>query len=386
MFELPSPGEMLRAAEAATGLTDFGDDLFREPFEVLLRDLNHEAHLTEIGARRAHRRLFTTLCQRLKLVEDHKRFPAIADEQIIAPVFVAGLPRSGTTFFHNLLAADPANRSASTWEMMLPSPPPEEVGYDSDPRIAQCEDALAFEGFMGEALQAVHPFDARRPEECNFLWELSFLTVNYSAWWNVPNYTALFYRTDPVLIYQEEKKVLQHLQHRFKRERWVLKTPAHNRWLPELFRVFPNARVVQCHRDPAKIIASLSKNLAIWRKVFSDVVPPGAFGMLELQAEGLENMAQFRTRPEVAGRFFDAHYVAVQRDPLGGIRRCYEQFGIALSDARVLAIANWITADRTGHARGPRHTYALGDYGLDYAAVDRAMGAYIHRYNVHLER
>lgn len=386
MAQLPSAMEMMAAARQATGFDDFGDELFREPFEVLIGDLNSTAELTELGAKRAHRRLFDTLCQRLKLTEDRKRFPAIAEEDIKAPIFVAGLPRSGTTFFHNLLSADPANRSPATWEIMYPSPPPEAETYGRDPRIAAARAAMEQEGFMGEALQAVHPFDAVRPEECNFMWELSFLTVNYSAWWEVPNYTALFYRTDPTLIYREERKLLQHLQHRFKRDRWVLKTPAHNRSLAELFTVFPDGRVVQCHRDPAKIIASLSKNLAIWRKVFSDKVPPGAFGMLELQAESLARMAAFRERPGMKGRFFDAHYVAVQADPIRELRRCYDQFAVPYDEARLQAVTDWTDEDRAGHAKGPRHTYSLDDYGLDASAVDQAMGAYIARYGVQLER
>jgi hypothetical protein len=386
MTQLPSAGEMMDAARAATGLGDFGDDLFREPFEVLISDLNSEARLTDIGAERAYRRLFETLCQRLKVTEDRKRFPAIADEEITAPIFVAGLPRSGTTFFHSLLSADPDNRSPATWEIMFPSPPPQADTHGADPRIADAERALEFEGFMGKALQAVHPFDARRPEECNFLWELSFLSVNYSAWWNAPNYTALFYRIDPALIYQEEKRLLQHLQHRFKRSRWVLKTPAHNRSLPELFSVFPDASVVQCHRDPARILASLSKNLAIWRAVFSNHVAPGAFGMLELQAESLAKMAVFRARPEFAGRFFDAHYMAVQADPVGELSRCYRQFRVPFDERRASEIRNWLDTDRASHAQGPRHTYNLDDYGLDDAAVDRVLGSYIRQYEVQLER
>jgi hypothetical protein len=386
MAQLPTATAMMGEAETATGLSDWGSDLFRRPLEVLIQDLNTEAQLTGLGAKRAYSRLSDTLRQRLMLVEDRKRFPGIAEERIEAPIFVAGLPRAGTTFFHNILSADPDNRSPATWEIMYPSPPPEEATYDTDPRIEAAQAALQFEGFMEPQLQAVHPFDARRPEECNFLWELSFLTVNYSAWWNVPNYTALFYETDPVLVYEEEKQALQHLQHHFRRKRWVLKTPAHNPWLEQLFTVFPDARVVLCHRDPAKIIASLSKNLAIWRAIFSDNVPPGAFGMLELQAKGLAKIARFREQPAFTDRFFDAHYLAVQADPIGELKRCYAQFGVDFSPEREAVISGWLEADRAGHAKGPRHTYALDDYGLDHAAVDRAMGEYIRTNAVQLER
>src|SRR5579862_1130692 len=168
---LPSASMLMRKAEGTTGCSDWGSDLFCRPLEVLIEDLNSEAQLHELGARRAERRLFDTLCGRLRLVADRKRFPAIAEERIERPIIVIGLPRSGTTFFHNLLSADPANRAPATWEIIFPSPPPTESGYEADPRIADAEAAMSYVGLMAEELQSIHPFDPRRPEECNFIWE-----------------------------------------------------------------------------------------------------------------------------------------------------------------------------------------------------------------------
>jgi len=386
MTEVLHAESMYRAAESATGLSDWGSELFREPFEVLIRDLNTTAQLNELGVRRSYRRLFDNLCTRLHLVEDRKRFPGIANEQISKPVFVTGLPRAGTTFFHNLLSADPANRSPMTWEIMYPSPPPEPSTYNEDPRIEKAREAMAFEGFMQPQLQAIHPFAALRPEECNFIWELSFATVNYCSWWEVPNYKKLLYSMDFRPVYEEHKQVLQHLQHRFKRERWVLKTPAHIAWLQPLLDVYPDACLVQCHRDPAKVLPSLSSNLAVWRKTFSDAVPAGAFGMLELQAAGLRNVAQFRAQPQYQGSFFDAHYLDVQADPMAVLKRAYAHFDIPFDAAREAAIRAWTQADRDEHAKGPRHKYSMDEFGLDYAQIDRVMGEYIRTFNVQLER
>src|SRR2546425_1678447 len=134
----------------------------------------------------AQRHLHAVLWGGLKMAEDRKRLRGIADEPIKAPVFVIGMPRSGTTFLHNLLTQDPRNRSPLTWEIMFPSPPPERETYRDDPRIAQCQTKLADIGFLDERLQAIHPFGARRPEESNFIWEYTLRTVNYMAWWNVP--------------------------------------------------------------------------------------------------------------------------------------------------------------------------------------------------------
>ncbi|HWU79994.1 MAG TPA: sulfotransferase, partial [Caulobacter sp.] len=270
--------DLMRAAQDATGLADWGGELFREPLEVLSHDLIVHADLNALGIQRARRRLVDNLKGRLSLAEDRKRFPGVAEEAVVKPIFVAGLPRAGSTFFHNLLAADPVNRSPRLWEIMFPSPPPQEATYGSDPRIEACRAALDFEGFLSPAMQGIHPYGAERPEECNFLWEMSLLTVNYPAWWNVPNYAKLLYSIDMKPVYEEQKRALQHLQHRFKRDRWVLKTPAHDWWMRDLVEVFPDAGVVLCHRDPAKVLASLPNNLAVNYSLFSDAAPAGSFG------------------------------------------------------------------------------------------------------------
>lgn len=377
---------MLAEAERVTGFSDWGGEVFRKPFEVLIKDLNTTANLNAIGEQRAYRRLFDNLCSRLQLVADRKRFPGIADEAVTQPVFVLGLPRAGTTFFHNLLSADPLSRSPLTWEIMYPSPPPEEDTYSADPRIRRAQEAMDFEGFMQPALQAIHPFDALRPEECNFMWELSFATVNYPAWWDVPNYRELVYSMDFHPVYEEHRQMLQHLQHRFRRDRWVLKTPAHIAWLSTLLDVYPDACLVQCHRDPAKVLPSLSNNLSVWRRTFSDVEPAGSFGMLELQAEGLRNVAALRAQPRYAPHFFDAHYLDVQADPIAVLKRCYDHFGIAFDGDREAVIRHWMQADRDSHAKGPKHAYKMDDFGLDCAQIDAVMGDYIRTFNVQLER
>lgn len=381
-----SVSTLLGEAEKATGLADWGADQFRKPFEVLISDLNNEAGLNPLGVVRAKRRLHDILCSRLKLIEDRKRFPGIAQEEIKQPIFVLGLPRAGTTFFHNILSADPDNRSPVTWEIMYPSPPPEAAIYDSDPRIAKARAAMDAEGFMAPELQVIHPFDAERPEECNFIWEMSFMTVNFSAWWNLPNYGRLLGSSDFHWVHAEHKQTLQHLQHRFRRKRWVLKTPAHNLWIDALLDIYPDARFIQCHRDPAKIVPSLSKNLVVWRKTFSDEASISEFGSMDTLVSGLKNLDRVRDRPGFADRFFDAHYLDVQADPMAVAAKAYRHFGLPLPASNEAAMRSWLRADRDGHAKGPRHVYALEHYDLDYTKVDRVFGDYIQRHGVALER
>lgn len=377
---------MIGEAERLTGLSDWGDELFRQPFATVVRALNEEADLHALGAQRAYRRLFDNLCTRLRLVEDRKRWPGIRDETITRPLFVIGLPRAGTTFLHNLLARDPAARAPLTWEIMYPSPPPAESDHSADPRIAQAEEALHFEGFMDPELQAIHPFNARRPEECNFIWEHCFLSVNYPAFWEVPSYARLLGTADFRRVYAEHRQTLQHLQHRFRRPRWVLKSPAHMSWLEALLAIYPDALLVQCHRDPARVLGSLSSNLAALRRTFSNHVPEGEFGMLETQARSLSAVAAVRARPGAAERFFDAHYLEVQRDPMAVVRQIYAHFDLPLTDAAETAMRQWLATDRESHAKGPRHAYQLEHCGLDTRRIDEVLGDYIRDCQVQLER
>ena len=378
--------QMIIDAQARTGLRDWGGDDFRAPFEVLIAGLNCDAQLHTDGERMAHRHLLDVLCGRLQLVADRKRLPGIADEKIVAPIFVVGLPRSGTTFFHNLLAQDPRHRSPQTWEIMFPSPPPEAATWGDDPRIERCQAKLREIGLLDPGLQAIHPFGARRPEECNFIWEYTLRSVNYMAWWHVPEYTKLLYRSDMRPVYEAHKRMLQHLQHRHRRERWVLKTPAHMAWLDVLLAVYPDACLVQCHRDPARIIPSLANNLLQYRKLYSTLRPEGSFGMLELQAKSLERVDALRARPELAARFVDAHYLDVQADPMAAVAKVYAHFGIDLPAAAETAMRSWLGRDRSAHAEGPRHHYEAEDFGVDASGIDRHFGAYMQRHAVALER
>lgn len=363
-----------------------GDPLFLEPLRILTRSIREEAELHELGMRRAHRRLLDGLSARLQLVAARRRDPGIADEPVTRPIFVIGLPRAGTTFLHSLLSKDPAHRSPSTWEMRVPSQPPDERTYESDPRIAETEEVLRFEGFMEPRLQAIHPFAARRAEECNFMWEASLLTVNYGAFWNVPSYGRHLYAIDFRPVYREHRQFLQHLQRSFRRERWVLKSPAHSAWLPELLAIYPDACIVQCHRDPAKVLPSLSSNLVALRKLFSDRLETGDFGMAKLQADSMATISRVRARPEAAGRFFDAHYLEVQVDPLAFVKRLYAFFDIEFTPQAESAMTAWLSTDRQDHSKGGKHSYSLEQYGIDLAGIDAAMGDYVREHGITLER
>jgi hypothetical protein len=378
--------QMIDQAQRDTGLADWGQSRFPRHLEVLLRALNTEAHLHELGRMRAHHRLLIMLRARLHLVDDRKRFPQIAQQEIRKPILVVGLPRAGTTFMHKLLASDPVHRSPLAWEILFPSPPPERASYARDPRIARATAAFEEEGFMQPQIQACHAWDATLAEECNFIWEHSMLSVDFSAWWDVPSYSKYLMEQDFGEVYEVEKQVLQQLQYRCAGERWVLKTPAHMLWLKDMFAVFPDACLVMCHRDPLKALASLSDLLYEMRRLFSDQVEPGDFGMIEINAYGANQATAFRERPEYKNRFFDVNFLDVQKDPMGTVKRIYDHFGIDLGAERELAMRESLERDRERHGKSGRHSYSAEKVALDLERLNRHWSPYLERYRVPLER
>jgi hypothetical protein len=382
--------DMIRSAELTTGLSDWGNDEWRAPFHALVDSLNNDSALHEAGSQRTRLKLNDLLCGRLQLFDDRKHYPAISAEEITQPIVVVGFPRAGSTFFYNLAAQDPEHLSPKMWEIMFPSPPPEEQvrGGSPDPRIAKCQDRLEQLGLLGQDIRQMHTFGAERAEECLFMWEYTFLSINFLTYWSVGSYLQkCMANVDQTKVYRQQKMFLQQLQFRKRTKQWLLKSPAHDLFLEELTSVFPDARFVWTHRDPARVVASLFKLYPVLHRPFSDA--DGALSghdVLQSMADHARMGMEFRSRPGNEARFYDAHYVAVQLDPLGAMRDMYAKFGIELSREREQILAQWLEGDQKKHKATGTHNYSLEEAGLDYGDIDRAFGEYIARYNIALER
>jgi hypothetical protein len=389
----PTGDEMLQEAQRATGLDDWGGEAcfeaeFRRLFTTLVRSLRDEARLHGRGTAAAQKRLRELLGARLQFVADRKRWPGIAEEQIRRPIVIFGLPRAGSTFLHSLLAQDPANRAPQTWEMMFPSPPPEEASYDdaAEPRVKHAHETLELMGLLEPEIRALHPFGARQHEECHYLMELMTLGDNLTAGWRVPSFNRLRAEMDPMLAFRVHRMGLQTLQFRFRRERWVLKNPGYVFQLARLLATYPDALLVQTHRDPAKVIPSVAALvLAMRRAASTEVMPPEkcAMGNLTAFAQGLEQAIAFRGAAGKEEQFFDVHFTRLVRDPIGTVRELYRHFGIALGAQAESRMRAWLAdpANRT-----PKGKHTLAQYGLDEAMIDRHFERYLQHYRVERER
>ena len=383
--------DLLRDAERATGLRDWGGNEyfereFRELLSAMVHSLENEAALTAQGHRGAELRVAAALEARLGFIEDRKRWPEIKREQIVRPMFILGLPRSGSTFLHSLMAQDPANRVPLTWEMMFPSPPPIAADQDSDPRIERAETIITAMGLQSPEILALHPFGARRPEECHLMMEIMLLGDNLPACWRMPTFNKQRTATDLALGYRTHRMVLQNLQHRYRCERVMLKNPGNIFYLPTLLSVYPDALLVQTHRDPAKVSPSVAALLVMMRKASSDSAPPPdkiALGNLRAFAEGLMKAIAFREQPGMNERFCDVHFRQLVSDPIGTVERVYAHFGLALSSEARQAMQAWLR-DPANHT--PKGRHVLSDYGLDDSMIDNAFGAYMDHYGIARER
>jgi len=383
--------DLLQHAEAVTGLHDWGaeeyfDTEFRGLLAAMLHSLEHESALTDQGRHGAELRLTAALEGRLRFIADRARWPGIRHEQIVRPLFILGLPRSGSTFLHTLMAQDPGNRVPLTWEMMLPSPPPTPADGQTDSRVARSESILTAMGLLHPDILALHRFGARQPEECHLLMELMLLGDNLPACWRMPTFNKQRAATDLLLGYRTHRMVLQNLQFRHRGERVLLKNPGHVFYLPLLLSVYPDALLVLTHRDPTKVIPSVAALLVAMRKASSSDVAPAdkiAMGNLRAFAEGLTRTIQFRQRPGMNERFCDVHFLHLICDPIGTVERIYAHFGIVLREDARRAMQRWLDdpANRT-----PKGRHALADCGLDAAKVDLAFGDYMAHYAVARER
>jgi hypothetical protein len=383
--------DLIQHAENVTGLRDWGaqeyfDNEFRGLLRAMLHSLEHESALTEDGRHGALLRLMAVLEARLKFIADRSRFADIEREQIVRPMFILGLPRSGSTFLHNLMAQDPANRTPLTWEMMLPSPPPTAADRQNDPRIARSESILNAMGLLQRDILTLHRFGARQPEECHLLMEIMLLGDNLPACWRMPTFNKHRAATDLLLGYRTHRMVLQNLQFRHRGERVLLKNPGHVFYLPMLLSVYPDALLVLTHRDPAKVIPSVAALLVAMRKASSDAVAPPdkiALGNLRAFADGLTRTIQFRQQPGMNARFCDVHFRRLVSDPIGTVESIYAHFGITLRDEARRAMRQWLD-DPLNHT--PKGKHLLVDYGLNEAQVDQAFSQYMAHYGVEQER
>jgi hypothetical protein len=376
--------DLLNAAAAQTGLSDFGDPSFRQGLDVFVSALNSEAKLSEAGAQRIAASVTATLANRLQVEDYLKANPALLDAPIEKPLFVFGLPRTGTTLAINLLAADPARRVFSRWEAFQTVPPAAPGALRTDQRCIDEQARMEMTRQYVPHIAAMHWEDAHSSTECQFAMSPSFCAQVYDSQYEIPSYTDWFLNADYVPAFRYHKRLMQLLQGN-NRGRWTFKNPWHPLYLDALTGVYPDAQLVMTHRDPAEVVASACSLIFHVRKMFSDNVDPLACSKLLMRTfdEMIARVDAFEAK-HGAGSIHHIQYADMMRDPVGEMRKVYAKYNEPLTD---VALANMqAMLDDNPKGKFGKHDYALEDYGLTREGVHAHFADYIDRFGIAVKR
>lgn len=382
---LLNPDHLIAAAKARTGLDNWGDPSFRVGLEHLVESLEREARLSQLGHYAVEAALVDRLTNRLRLIDYRQRRPEVAQQRIRRPLFVLGLPRTGTTILHEVLAQDPDQRAPLHWEVIKPVPPPGAETFETDPRIAEVEKQLAQMDVLAPGFKAIHEMGALLPTECLAILATHFISDEYGATYYVPSYRRWCLDHDMTAAYRWHREFLQHLQVDYPKPRWVLKSPLHLAYLSAVLAQYPDAAFVWTHRDPMEVMASASSLASTLRAAFNEGIDPviTAQGEVDhLSTVLLRGMAWRDASPERNRLFVDLGFQSIMSDMIGAVEKIYTHFDLELSDAARARMQDYIR-NRPRDKHGT-HRYSAEQFGLSEDKHGGAFGAYRARFREHL--
>jgi hypothetical protein len=372
-------------AIAAVGSDDFGEPTWAEGLDRLLDSLASEARLSALGVSMVEAEVGGYLRNRLGIVAHRAGHPELGDRPITRPLVIVGQPRTGTTILFDLLAQDPANRAPLTWEVDLPCPPPATATYATDPRIDESEATAEMADLVIPGFRTFHPIGARLGQECVRITGGEFRSMIFTVQYEVPTYNRwLLDEADLAPAYRWHRRYLEHLQSGHMGDRWLLKSPAHLWHLADLLAEYPDAVIIQTHRDPLKVIASVSALAAHLRQMGSDSPSlPAAAAQYEHDIfDGLERgMAARRSGLLPADQVVDVQFTDFMGDPFATIASLYDRLGLPLSATAERNMRAFL-AQNPGDGGGGGSRYRWADTGLDADALRARARDYQERFAV----
>jgi hypothetical protein len=377
-------GKLCVEARRRTGLYDFGEPALEPALSVLVESLEREAQLHPLGRLLMRIHLRDLLETRLRLAEHWRgRQQTLDAAPIRRPIFIVGMPRSGSTFLHELLAESPAHRAPRVWEVMFPVGSGREGTADRARRIRQAEFCLWWFRRLAPRADAVYPMRAQTPHECVAIQSYTFLSEEFVSTCRIPAYEAFLRGTDLRPAYEWQRRFLQHLQGEGPERRWVLKSPDHVYGLAQLFAVFPDAAVIQTHRNPVEVLKSSADLTRVLRGLYGPAGEPGEIRAREARvlAEGTERFMEFRDgHPELAERFIDVKYTELVGNPVGTVRRLCRQLDSPLSEETVRRLEE--VAARRSRYRGWRASAEAGAWKPGTGLETRRFKRYCARFEL----
>ena len=379
-----SADRLIETARRRSRRDDFGETDIAEPLRRLLQSTHTEASLSLVGRLALRWDVLRFLTNLLDLAAAERRSPEITREPIERPLFIAGLPRSGTTFLHQLMMCDPANRAPLVWETIYPYPDPHDA-QARDRRADRVAGQLRTFERLAPDFRGLHQISAVSPQECTEILAHSFRSLRFDTTYRIPSYRT-WLETDAenhLPAYRLHKRFLQHLQHLQHQtgpsprdQRWVLKCPDHLFALDALAATYPDARLVFVHRDPVKVLLSVARLTEVLRRPFTRRIDRLEIGRQESARwlEGAERMIA------AAGPICHVHYLDLIADPARTVGAVYRHFGLPFSPSTSAAITRF-AAERPNGGYAPHH-YRFADHDLDAEAEREKFRPYLTHFNV----
>ena len=382
---MATPNELITRACERAGLDDFGDDSWREGLHLLVDSVESMPGVNPGGRDFVYGQFIDALWNRLRIVDYLRQHPGVSAERVKRPLVILGLPRTGTSLASYLLDQDPQRRSLLTWEAEDSVPPSTPETLRTDPRCLKKKADLEIlaEGLKAADIPMVHWDEADGPTECVFVQNQDFKAYLWEAFMPNSAYADWLLETDMTSAYAYQRAVLQLLQSRAPGT-WSLKMPSHAVHIEALLATFPDVRIVWAHRDPFKATASFLRLNYLSRAVLGCEVDTA-----DVVSNVMRQLRAHVTRPMQArerigdDRFFDLHYSALMRDPIGVMRSLYDWAGDKLTPSTEQSMLDWLQ-------RNPQGRFGVQPYSLDGTGVTRAdlepvFADYLSAFDIELE-
>jgi len=369
-------------ARQTTGLEDFGDPGYLTALGVLAESLDREADLSPMGRMIFRGQIVNTLANRLRSQRWLAESPDVAADEIRRPIVITGLVRTGSTALHYLMGQDPELQALPYWLAAHPQPRPPREEWEGNPDFKASADELGFLYDNAPSLMAVHEMRADWPEECRHLLEQSFTDDRFEVAATVPTYARWYHETRNQEAYRLHRRLVQLVGSTDPDRRWLLKYPVHLRQLPALFEEYPDACIVQTHRDPCEVIASYTSFISKIRALHENTVDTASLAreLVESWADAAEAGMAARDAHPRPEQFLDVYFDDFMADPVGSVRRIDDHFGHTLTPEAESCLQRWQAEHPQG--RHGRHEYDAERTGVSGAEIRDRFSAYLDRFGL----
>jgi len=371
---------ILSAAMNSTSFNHWGSNSFQEGMRQLLNSSIKEAKLHFFGRQFLQKGCIRAVKDRIRLQKAFQKNQEILNTPVEKPVFILGLPRTGTTFLQNLLFRNDQFRHLHYWEQVAIGPQPTHKNLQDNYIIKSCVSFVDKLKTIAPEFFIAHEINPYGPEECNGLMERNFTSIIYFMFRNIPSYMEWFQAHDMTETYDYHKQQLQFLGYHFSKKQWVLKAPVHLFFLKYLFKTYPDARIVHLHRDPLEVIPSMASLVVISRQIHSNHVSiqETANQILDWVRKIITNSIAYRDETD-SDQFLDLAYTDLVKDPLNTINQIYKWLGVDINNEIQSDISSWLENSKRNRV-GKAHHYSLEQFNLTEKIIQNEFNHYYDQY------